>query len=62
MAKSFLEKLEKLELKRKQRDKIAGWYLDDITNLRWALRVSLDRYRMEDLDKAEAILTEYDNL
>ena len=59
---AFLKKINKLKIKGKQRDKIVGWYLDEITELRWALRVSLDRYRMEDLDKAEAILAKYEDI
>lgn len=59
---AFLKKINKLKIKGKQRDKIVGWYLDEITELRWALRVALDRYRMEDLDKAEAILAKYEDI
>jgi hypothetical protein len=60
--KTFITKLAKLELKRKTEEKIIGWYLDEITELRWALRIALDRYDMADLDKAEAILAKYDEI
>jgi hypothetical protein len=58
--KSFLEKIGRINLKRKKREKIIGWYLDEVVELRWALRIALDRYDMADLDKAEAILAKYD--
>jgi hypothetical protein len=64
--KLFSQKLFKLQengtLKKKTVDKIHGWYLDEVTELRWALRVALDRYDMADLDKAEAILAKYDEI
>lgn len=62
MARCFLNKLEKLNLKPKQIAKITDWYLDDVTELRWALRVALDRYRLDDLDRAEKVLAKYEEL
>jgi hypothetical protein len=58
--KPFLEKIGRMNLKSKKREKIIGWYLDEVVELRWALRIALDRYDMADLDKAEAILAKYD--
>jgi len=60
--KPFLQKIGKLDLKRKDREKIIGWYLDEVVELRWALRIALDRYDIADLDKAERILAKYDEL
>jgi hypothetical protein len=51
-----------MDLKRKKREKIIGWYLDEVVELRWALRIALDRYDTADLDKAERILAKYDEI
>jgi hypothetical protein len=58
--KPFLEKIGRMNLKSKKREKIIGWYLDEVVELRWALRIALDRYDMADIDKAERILAKYD--
>ena len=58
--KPFLQKIGRMNLKSKKREKIIGWYLDEVVELRWALRIALDRYDMADLDKAERILAKYD--
>jgi hypothetical protein len=58
--KPFLQKIGRMNLKSKKREKIIGWYLDEVVELRWALRIALDRYDMADIDKAERILAKYD--
>jgi hypothetical protein len=60
--KLFPIKLKKLDMNAAKKQKILEWYLNDAIELRWALRVALDRYNMGDVNKAEKILAKYEKL